>query len=46
MSSYVQWNGIGGGDGGKNDFLQLETGKTYRVRPLFYPYKFWNRHNL
>lgn len=43
MSNYVQWNGIGkdGGDGNKNDFLSLESGKTYRIRPLFYPYKFW-----
>lgn len=44
MSNYVQWSGIGGSSNegsGKNDFLQLETGKIYQVRLLFYPYKFW-----
>lgn len=53
MSDFVQWNDVAsgnnsGGDGSKNDFLKLESGNSYKIRPLFYPIQFWkyfHKHN-
>jgi len=51
MAEYVQWNDVatesGGGNGDKVDFLRMKTGNTYRIRPLFYPvkfYKYFHKH--
>jgi len=45
MTEFVQWDSIpttsSGGDGEKNDYLRFESGKSYRIRPIFSPVKFF-----
>ena len=45
MTEYVQWDSIpttgGSGDGEKNEYLRFESGKTYKIRPIFSPVKFF-----
>jgi len=43
MADYVQWDSVPkkGGSGDKSDFLKLESGRTYKIRPVFDPVKFY-----
>ena len=43
MSENVTWDSIpsSGSNGGRSDFLKLETGNSYKIRPLFEPVKFF-----
>ena len=43
MTDYVQWGDVptSGGSGERSDFLKLETGGSYRIRPLFDPVCFF-----
>lgn len=52
-SSFVEWNEVvntneGSSNSDKIEYLRLESGKTYRVRPIFRPirfYKYFHKHN-
>jgi hypothetical protein len=43
MAEYVQWDSIPNtsSNGEKSDFLRLESGKNYKIRPIFEPVKFF-----
>jgi hypothetical protein len=45
MTDYVQWGefsqGDGSSNGGKSNYLKLESGKTYKVRPILKPVLFY-----
>jgi hypothetical protein len=44
MADYVQWDSVpkdSGNTGEKSDFLRLEGGRTYKIRPIFNPIKFF-----
>ena len=42
MSKYVQWDSVPtSGSGEKSDFLKLESGQTYKIRPIFDPIRFY-----
>ena len=43
MADTCSWDSIpsSGGNGEKSDFLRLESGKSYKIRPVFEPVKFF-----
>jgi len=43
MADFVGWDTIpsSGGNGEKSDYLRLESGKGYKIRPIFEPVKFF-----
>ncbi len=43
MAEHVQWGSIAssGGNGEKGEYLKLKSGGTYKIRPIFYPVKFY-----
>ena len=43
MADYVQWDSVpkSGGSGEKSDYLKLESGGSYRIRPIFDPVRFY-----
>ena len=50
MAEYVQWGSVpkSGGSGDKSDFLKLESGGSYRIRPIFDPvrfFKYFHKHD-
>jgi len=48
MAEYVQWGSVPQGGGEKSDYLRLESGRTYRIRPVFDPvrfHKYFHKHD-
>ncbi len=43
MTEYCGWDAIpsSGGNGERSDYLKLESGKSYKIRPVFEPVKFF-----
>ena len=49
MADYVQWDSVpkSGGSGEKGEYLRLESGRTYKIRPIFDPvrfFKYFHKH--
>ena len=44
QTKHVQWDAVSkasGANGDKSDYLRLESGRKYRIRPIFSPVKFY-----